>query len=181
MRTATALFAYVLLASAAPGSEADPDQELGPAAKADPGLLDESGRPQPRRTSLTDEQRAGMIDKGRIAEETARKVVGLREAGNPHIPGDLLISKIEEDPEAVQVDDNLLRERLITQLDRHSSYADTVRDRSCQPRDEEPDAAEQKPDVPQRGSGLRRALLAIAGIGLIAGAALLLALRSGKR
>ena len=64
-------------------------------------------------SSLTPEEWANLIDKGKIAEETLQRAVGLREAGNPHIPEGILLRQIQEDPTKSQVDlDELRRERI---------------------------------------------------------------------
>jgi hypothetical protein len=180
MRTSNILFACVFLATATLASETESDRGVEPAVKPDPGLLDETGRPQPPRQGLTAEEESGLIDKGRIAEETAQKAVGLREAGNPHIPVEFLVSKFEVDSEKEPVDGNLLRERLISQVDRHSSYADTAVERPPQPQ-EEPVALEPQADAPSEGSDRRWVLLAITGMCLIGAVVLFLVARPKVR
>jgi hypothetical protein len=181
MRTSSILFACVFLATATLASETASDGDREPAVKPDPGLLDEAGRSQPPRQSLTAEEEAGLIDKRRIAEETARKAVGLREAGNPHIPVEFLVSRFEADPEKESVDGNLLRERLISQVDRHSSYADTAVERSPSPQETEPVALEPQTNAPSEGSDRRWIPLAITGMCLIGAVVLFLVARPRVR
>ncbi len=162
MRTCTILFACVFLAAAA--EEAESDRSPAAAAKPDPGLLDGAGKPLPSQQSLTAEEEAGLINKGRIAEETSRKAVGLREAGNPHIPVDFLVYKLEVDPEKEQVDGNLLRERMMSQIERRSPGTDSVLDEPPLPQDEEPVAVEPRTEAPSEGSDRRWVLLAVTGM-----------------
>jgi hypothetical protein len=75
----------------------------------------EQNRPQ---TELSPEVLANLINKGEIAERTMQRAVGLREAGNPHIPEGILLRTIQDDPSRSQVDLDRLREEQIQMVER---------------------------------------------------------------
>jgi len=85
------------------------------------------------------------------------------------------------DSEKEPVDGNLLRERLISQVDRHSSYADAAIERPPQPQEEEPVALEPQEDAPSEGSDRRWVLLTITGVCLTGAVALFLLARTKVR
>jgi len=86
------------------------------------------GEPAEQPNALTPEEEAGLIDKGRIAEETYARLLGLREAGNPHIREGLEIGRIEEEPERTEVDMERLHEEAIRQVEERPDFSRPVHD-----------------------------------------------------
>ena len=74
------------------------------------------------RGPLTPEERAGILDKHRLAAEAADQVQGLREAGNPHIPEELELSHLEDNPRETQVDQEKLREEAIRRIENREGF-----------------------------------------------------------
>ena len=64
---------------------------------------------QPRSDSLPPEVEANLINKGKIAEQMAQRLIGLREAGDPHIPKGILLRDIRDDASRSRVDVQKLR------------------------------------------------------------------------
>ncbi|MBI4584909.1 MAG: LPXTG cell wall anchor domain-containing protein [Planctomycetes bacterium] len=92
---------------------------------------------------LSPEIRETILDKGKIAEETYQRLVGLREAGNPHIRQGLLLSTIKDDPLKSYVDPEKNRRERIALIERRDPNA---------PQDEEGEEMEprvEKPKPPQ--------------------------------
>src|SRR3989442_3758721 len=91
------IFLTLLLLGGARAKEAKKDEPILKAQRASEAL----GRIEDARKStdeLPQELKSIIIDKPKIAEESAKRAVGLREAGNPHIPSELLLSHIQDDP-----------------------------------------------------------------------------------
>jgi len=77
----------------------------------------------PTSRPLTSQERSQLIDKGRIAEEAYQHLQGLREAGNPHILEGYDIERIEDDPKAMQVDQERLREEMIRTVENREGFS----------------------------------------------------------
>lgn len=63
----------------------------------------------PRGDRLPPEVEANLINKGKIAEQMAQRLIGLREAGDPHIPKGILLRDIRDDSSRSRVDVQKLR------------------------------------------------------------------------
>jgi hypothetical protein len=85
-------------------------------APADGGTKEAPSRP------LTPQEESGILDKHRLAAEAADQVQGLREAGNPHIPEELELSHLEENPRETQVDQEKLREAAIRRIENREGF-----------------------------------------------------------
>lgn len=71
---------------------------------------------------LNEDQRANLINKGRIAEETHARLASLAEAGNPHIQKgpSLLLPGFQRSPDTEAVDLAQLREETIARIERRA-------------------------------------------------------------
>ncbi len=149
-----------------------------------PALGDESPEAPAIETSddeLSPEIRETIIDKGKIAEETYQHLVGLREAGNPHIRQGLLLATIVDNPAKSYVDPEKNRRERIALIERRDPNA---------PEDvenEEKDLVENKSLAPPAQSvqeteeSSPAVLIAILGTALLAAGAAALAAVYWKR
>jgi hypothetical protein len=126
-------------------------------------------------SSLSQEERANLIDKGRIADETLQRAVGLREAENPHIREGILLRQMEDDPNRSRVDlDDLRRERIHLIEERRPLSLDIESRPTSEATDQGSTAAESSPAPEQEAKTRVRPvfvvtalfLLIAAGVGL---------------
>ena len=75
---------------------------------------------------LSSSQRDAILNKPRIAEETRERLVGLREAGNPHIRKGILLERIQDNPEGQQVDQEKLRAEAIRRIENREGLSLTA-------------------------------------------------------
>ncbi len=99
------------------------------------GALRKLQAAQEAEDSIPPELRALIINKPKIAEDTLQRVVGLREAGNPHIQtGEgLLLPGMMDVPELSRVDVEKLREERIAIYERKLEKLSTPREARDKP------------------------------------------------
>jgi len=151
----------LFLLGGARAQEAKKDEPILNAPRASVAL----GRLEDARKSkdeLPQELKSIIIDKPKIAEESAKRAVGLREAGNPHIPSGLLLSHIQDDPTVSRLSEEQVRQEQIRRIERREPLPE-AKHSPAEAQGSAPMSAARRGKQPPQEEGLSLGLMAICG------------------